>query len=161
MRMRSFILMASLLLVAAGSAIAQTAEKTPTKINGVWQMCFYSSNSPDMTGELRTSNSFKILSDDGKFINMVMMPGGAIIIGSGTYEQTSDNSFTETVEKNLHLPQLVGKKNVLEYEMKGGGVMVLKYFLKEDINGNAIDSWCYETWKRVTMPNKYPDNIIR
>lgn len=161
MRMRGFILMASLLLVAVGSAMAQKAEKTPVELNGVWQMCFYSSSSPDMAGELRTSNSFKILSDDGKFTNMVMMPNGAIIIGSGTYEMTSENSFTETVEKNLHLPQLVGKKNVLEFEMKGGGIMVLKYFLKEDIEGNRIDSWCYETWKRVIMPNKYPENIVR
>lgn len=39
--------------------------------------------------------------------------------------------------------------------------MILKYFLKEDINGNRIDSWVTETWKRVTMPSKYPENIIR
>lgn len=103
----------------------------------------------------------KILSDDGKFTNLVMMPQGAIIIGEGTYEQTSGDSYTEMVEKNLHLPQLAGQKNVLKFELKGGDVMILKYFLKEDINGNRIDSWVTETWKRVTMPSKYPENIIR
>ena len=75
-----------------------------------------------------------------------MMPQGAIIIGEGTYEQTSGDSYTEMVEKNLHLPQLVGQKNVLKFELKGGDVMILKYFLKEDINGNRIDSWVTETW---------------
>ena len=161
MKMRGLILMASLLLTVAGSAIAQTAEKSPLSINGVWQMCFYRSSSPNVTGELRTSNSLKILSDDGKFTNIVMMPQGAIVIGEGTYELTSDHSFTEMVKKNLHLPQLVGKKNVLEFEIREGDIMVLKYYLEKDINGNDIDSWCYETWKKVSMPDEYPENIIR
>lgn len=161
MKMRSFLLFALFLLVVSGSALAQKAEKVPVSLNGVWQMCFYRSNSPGVTGELKTSNSLKILSDDGRFTNMVMMPHGAIIIGEGTYEVNSENSYTEIIERNLHLPQLNGKKNVMEFEMKDDGIMVVKYFLKEDINGNKIDSWCYETWKRVTMPEEYPDNIIR
>ena len=159
--MRKFLFLALSLLVVSGSALAQSAEKVPISLNGVWQMCFYRSNSPDLAGELKTSNSLKILSDDGRFTNLVMMPHGAIIIGEGTYEMTSEKSYTEIVERNLHLPQLNGKKNVMEFEMKDDGIMVVKYFLKEDINGNRIDSWCYETWKRVSMPEKYPENIIR
>lgn len=161
MKMRKFLFLALSLLVVSGSALAQSAEKVPISLNGVWQMCFYRSNSPNVTGELKTSNSLKILSDDGRFTNLVMMPHGAIIIGEGTYEMTSEKSYTEIVERNLHLPQLNGKKNVMEFEMKDDGIMVVKYFLKEDINGNRIDSWCYETWKRVSMPEKYPENIIR
>lgn len=159
--MRKFLFLALSLLVVSGSALAQSAEKVPISLNGVWQMCFYRSNSPDVAGELKTSNSLKILSDDGRFTNLVMMPHGAIIIGEGTYEMTSEKSYTEIVERNLHLPQLNGKKNVMEFEMKDDGIMIVKYFLKEDINGNRIDSWCYETWKRVSMPEKYPENIIR
>ena len=161
MKIRRFFLLAAFLLTSVGFTFAGSPESTPNGLNGVWQMCFYRSSSPGLPGELKTSNSLKILSDDGKFTNLVMTPEGAIIIGSGTYEQTSFNSYIETVEKNLHLPQLVGHKNVLEFEMKGGDVMILKYFLKEDVNGNQIDTWCYETWKRVIMPNKYPEGLIR
>ena len=51
---------------------------------------------------------------------------------------------------------------MLHYTLKDQNkVMVLKYFLKDDIDGNRIDSWCYETWKRVDMPSKYPENIVR
>lgn len=71
---------------------------------------FYRSSSPNVVGELKTGNSLKILSDDGRFINLVMMQTGAIIIGYGTYKQESENSYTEYVEKNLHLPQLNGEK---------------------------------------------------
>ncbi len=161
MKKRNIFFLALLLLVASGNVLAQKAEKVPVSLNGVWQMCFYRSNSPDVAGELKTSNSLKILSDDGRFTNMVMMPHGAIIIGEGRYEVNSEKSYTEIIEKNLHLPQLNGKRNVIEFEMKDDGIMVVKYFLKEDVNGNKIDSWCYETWKRVTMPDKYPENIIR
>ena len=162
MGMRRIFFLVVMSLVAFGSSIAQSAkEKAPVDLRGVWQMCFYCSDAPGVAGQLKTSNSLKILSDDGKFTNLVMMPQGAIIIGEGTYEQTSGDSYTEMVEKNLHLPQLAGQKNVLKFELKGGDVMILKYFLKEDINGNRIDSWVTETWKRVTMPSKYPENIIR
>ena len=41
MKMRSFLLLALLLLVASGNALAQKTEKVPVSLNGVWQMCFY------------------------------------------------------------------------------------------------------------------------
>ena len=63
--------------------------------------------------------------------------------------------------KNLHLPQLVGVDNILEFEMKGGDVMVLKFFVKTDKDGNEINSWYYETWKRVKMPPVYPKDLVR
>ncbi len=163
MKTRFFSLLAAMLLfVVTGITAQETTVTKPADLAGVWQMCFYTSAQPNMPGELKTSNSLKILSEDGKFTNLVMMPGqGAIIIGSGTYKQTANNAYTEKVEKNLHLPQLVGTDNVLYFEMKGGDVMVLKFFVNKDINGNVIDSWYYETWKRVKMPTSYPQNIIR
>ncbi len=156
-----FLMIVAMLLIGTSKVMGQ--EKAAAQgLNGIWQMCFYVSGAPGTPGELKPSNSFKILSDDGKFTNMTMIPNhGAIIIGSGTYKQTAPNAFTETVEKNLHLPQLVGVDNVLEFEMKGGDVMVLKYFVKTDKDGNEINSWYHETWKRVKMPATYPDNLVR
>ena len=157
-----FVLMTMVLLLGSGRAMAQSSEFTPANLEGIWQMCFYVSGDPNIPGELKPSNSFKILSDDGKFTNMVMIPNkGAIIIGSGTYKQTAPNAFTEHVEKNLHLPQLVGVDNVLEFDMKGGEVMVVKFFVQKDNDGNEINSWYYETWKKVKMPNAYPKDLIR
>ena len=154
-----FIVMALFLLSGFSKVMGQT---TNVGLNGIWQMCFYMSNDPSLPGELKPSNSFKILSDDGKFTNMVVIPNkGAIIIGSGTYRQTAPNAFTESVERNLHLPQLVGVDNVLEFEMKDGNVMMLKFFVKKDVNGNEINSWYYETWKKVEMPFAYPKDLVR
>ena len=154
-----FCVMAMFLLTGFSKMLAQESK---VDLKGIWQMCFYMSSDPELPGELKPSNSFKILSDDGKFINMVMIPHkGAIIIGSGTYKQTSSNAYIEHVEKNLHLPQLVGVDNVLEFEMKDGNVMMLKFFVKKDAEGHEINSWYYETWKKVEMPAVYPKDIVR
>ncbi len=164
MKRHYLFLMVTACLLASISRVKgqETSVFTPVSLNGIWQMCFYVSGNPEHPGELKPSNSFKILSDDGKFTNMTVIPNhGAIIIGSGTYEQTAMNAYTEHVEKNLHLPQLVGVDNVLEFEMKEDDVMVLKFFVKTDNDGNEINSWYYETWKRVTMPAEYPKDLVR
>ena len=157
-----FSMMAVLLLLGSGRMVAQTSNQTtPVELNGIWQMCFYVSGDPSIPGELKPSNSFKILTNDGQFVNLTVIPNqGAIIIGSGTYKQTAVNAFTEHVEKNLHLPQLVGKDNVLEYEMNGD-IMLVKFFVKMDPDGNDFYSWYYETWKMVRMPAVYPKDLVR
>ena len=153
--------LAMFLLLGTGRVMAQS-EAVSSKLVGVWQMCFYVSDKPDVPGDLRPSNCFKILGGDGTFINMNVIPNyGAIIQGLGTFKETAPNAYTEHVEKNLHLPQLVGVDNVLEYEMKGDDVMVLKYFVKTDKEGNELNTWYYETWKRVRMPAKYPSAFVR
>lgn len=158
-----FTLMAMFFLLGVGKTMAQTKSAfEPADLKGIWQMCFYVSGDPSIPGELKPSNSFKILTNDGQFVNMTMIPNqGAIIIGSGTYKQTAVNAFTEHVERNLHLPQLVGKDNVLEYELKGDDVMLVKFFVKKDQEGNDINSWYYETWKKVRMPAVYPKDLVR
>ena len=156
-----FTLLAMFLLLGTGRAMAQ-ASAVESKLVGIWQMCFYVSDQADVPGELKPSNSFKILGGDGTFTNMAVIPNyGAIIRGSGTFKETSENAYTEHVEKNLHLPQLVGVDNVLYYEMKGDDLMVLKYFVKTDKDGNELNVWYYETWKRVKMPAKYPAFLVQ
>ena len=72
MKIRYFLsLMVAMLLGTMSTVVAQDIEeKVPVTLNGVWQMCFYRSSSPDIPGELKTSNSLKILSDDGRFCNL-------------------------------------------------------------------------------------------
>ena len=113
-RKKLFLLMIAFLLIGTSRVVGQEkSDAAPVNLKGIWQMCFYVSGTPQVPGELKPCNSFKILSDDCKFTNMTMIPNhGAIIIGSGTYRQTAPNAYTEHVEKNLHLPQLVGVDNI-------------------------------------------------
>lgn len=113
-RKNLFLLMIAFLLIGTSRVVGQEkSDAAPVNLKGIWQMCFYVSGTPQVPGELKPSNSFKILSDDGKFTNITMIPNHeAIIIGSGTYRQTAPNAYTEHVEKSLHLLQLVGVDHI-------------------------------------------------
>lgn len=155
-------MLAAMLLGVIGATAQDKAKFKPAPLQGIWQLCHYVSEVPDVPGSLKPSNTFKVLSDDGRIVNFTVIPGSdAIITGYGTYEQLSDNTYKESIEKNIHLPMLDKKDNILEFEMGEGGVLYLKYFIAKDLNGNELNCWYYETWKRINMPAKFPEDIIR
>ena len=133
-------------------------ETTPKSLQGVWQMCFYSSSLPALPGELKSSNSLKILGEGGEFTNVVMMPTGAIIIGSGTYTLDSDSTFTEHVKKNIHLPELDGKDNVMHFELAENGKLMFVKFKSSEAEGDVSS---HEIWRKIDMPSTYPTDIVR
>lgn len=158
-----FAMLAAMLLVAVGAAAQGNKNFKPADLKGIWQLCHYVSETPNVPGMLKPSNTFKVLSDDGRIVNFTLIPGSdAIITGYGTYEQLSDNTYKERIEKNIHLPMLDNKDNVLEFELADKGLyMHLKFFIAKDLNGNELNSWFYETWKRVRMPAVFPEDIVR
>lgn len=157
-----FIMLAAVLLAITGVKAQENVKFKPAKLAGIWQLCHYVSEIPDVPGVLKPSNTFKVLSDNGTIVNFTLIPGmDAIITGYGTYEQLTDSSYKESIEKNIHLPMLDNKDNVLEFEMGDDGLMYLKYFISKDLNGNELNTWFHDTWKRLKMPAKFPEDIIR
>ena len=157
-----FTMLAAMLLAVAGGKAQERTNFKPADLAGIWQLCHYVSEIPDVPGILKPSNTFKVLSDDGRIVNFTIIPGtDAIITGYGTYQQLTDNSYKESIVKNIHLPMLDHKDNVLEFEMNEDGVMYLKYIIATELNGNELNTWFHETWKRVEMPDKFPEDIVR
>lgn len=158
-----FFTMLSIMLLAVTGAMAQKNSKSkPAELKGIWQLCHYVSESSDVPGTLKPSNTFKVLSDDGRIVNFTIIPGSdAIITGYGTYKQLTDDSYKESIEKNIHLPMLDNKDNILEFVIRDNDYLDLKYFIKKDLNGNELNAWYYETWKRIRMPAKFPEDIVR
>ena len=98
-----FFTMLSIMLLAVTGATAQKKTKfKAADLKGIWQLCHYVSESPDVPGALKPSNTFKVLSDDGQIVNFTIIPGAdAIITGYGTYKQLTDDSYismTSTME---------------------------------------------------------------
>ena len=111
-----FTMLAAVLLAVAGANAQESAEFRPAELAGIWQLCHYVSEIPDVPGILKPSNTFKVLSDDGRIVNFTIIPGkDAIITGYGTYQQLTDNSYKESIEKNIHLPMFDHKYNILEF----------------------------------------------
>lgn len=157
-----FFTMLAAMLFAVTNVMAQKANFKPANLKGIWQLCHYVSESPDAPGVLKPSNTFKVLSDDGRIVNFTIRPGAdAIITGYGSYEQLSDHTYAESIEKNIHLPMLDNQDNVLTFELVDDKVLHLKYFIEKDLNGNELNCWYKETWKRNEMPDKFPEDIVR
>ena len=153
-----FTMLAAVLLAVTGVRAQDKAAFEPAHLEGIWQLCHYVSEVPDVPGVLKPSNTFKVLSDDGRIVNFTIIPGqSAIITGYGTYKQVTGSSYKESIEKNIHLPMLDNKDNILEFEE----LLHLKYFIAKDLNGNELNSWFHETWKRVEMPAVFPEDIVR
>ena len=163
MRKLYFFTMLTVMLFAVTGAMAQKKAKfQPANLKGIWQLCHYVSEVPDVPGVLKPSNTFKVLSDDGRIVNFTIIPGqSAIITGYGTYKQVTGSSYKESIEKNIHLPMLPNKDNILEFEIEDDELLHLKYFIAKDLNGNELNSWFHETWKRVEMPAVFPEDIVR
>ncbi len=166
MRNYSKYLLLAVMLLLTSNVFGQSKDfVTPsdTNLKGIWQMCFYVSGSPDSPGSLKAGNTFKILSEDGYVTNFTIIPNkGALITGFGTYEKIVDGQYKEYMIKNIHLPMLNGRDYVMEYELKENGtLMVLKFYIDKDVDGNTLDTWYYETWKRVEMPDEYPEDLVR
>ena len=139
-----FFTMLAAMLFAVTNVMAQKANFKPANLKGIWQLCHYVSESPDAPGVLKPSNTFKVLSDDGRIVNFTIRPGAdAIITGYGS------------------LPMLDNQDNVLTFELVDDKVLHLKYFIEKDLNGNELNCWYKETWKRIEMPDKFPEDIVR
>lgn len=155
-------LVAMLLFIPNSMAQKKKASFKEANLKGIWQMCVYISENPDVPGELKPSNTFKVLSDDGKITNFTVIPNkGAILTGIGTYEQVSDNVYNEHIKRSIHLPMLNEQVNSLQFEIQDDTQLFLKFYIEKDENGNNLETWHYETWIRVQMPDKFPDNIVR
>ena len=80
-----FTMLAAVLLAVTGVRAQDKAAFEPAHLQGIWQLCHYVSEIPDVPGILKPSNTFKVLSDDGRIVNFTMIPGkDAIITGYGT-----------------------------------------------------------------------------
>ena len=78
-----FTMLAVVLLAVTGVRAQDKAAFEPAHLEGIWQLCHYVSENPEIPGTLKPSNTFKVLSDDGRIVNFTIRPGAdAIIIPS-------------------------------------------------------------------------------
>ena len=62
MKKKYFITMlAAVLLAVTGAAAQKKASFKPADLKGIWQLCHYVSEIPDVPGALKPSNTFKVL----------------------------------------------------------------------------------------------------
>lgn len=165
-RIVSIVFFGLMVLIAVPSIAAvndQSGKSDKKSLAGIWQMCYYISETEDGNGRLISGNSYKVLTEDGNMYNLVSIPTkGSIILGYGTYKVVSERAYVEHIVKTLDNPVLNGSNNVLEYNLSNDGqILTLKFYIEKDDKGNTIDTWFNETWVRVVMPDVLPDHLQR
>lgn len=154
-RIYYFVLLATLLLIATDT-FAQSEEKPqPSSLTGIWQICFSAVKNPDGTLNVRTGNAFKMLNADGSFTNIMfnVRGGQSVITGVGTYKQTSDSTYVESINKSVN-PTLNGKDNELRFHLKDGKFLHIKFYVEQYSNGSPLGRWLEEVWVKMEQPEE-------
>lgn len=80
-------MLAVVLLAVTGVRAQDKAAFEPAHLEGIWQLCHYVSENPEIPGTLKPSNTFKVLSDDGRIVNFTIRPGASGCTGRNWNEE--------------------------------------------------------------------------
>ncbi len=156
MKTKFITLVISSFLFVSCTSLQKTSETkyqllTSKSLVGIWNQGFI-----DSKRKVHRSRNFKIINSDGTFYLMTVksdathkdthipihtIPTG--ITGYGTYEITSDNTFTEHVEKHFLNPKISGTNSKLRYKVKTPDLLIIEY------KNEAVGKWIPEMWIRV------------
>ena len=67
-------MLAVVLLAVTGVRAQDKAAFEPAHLEGIWQLCHYVSENPEIPGTLKPSNTFKVLSDDAVSYTHLTLP---------------------------------------------------------------------------------------
>ena len=143
------LLLALLFLCALPQVMAEPQDDG--KLAGTWQMC-----KPYQDGDvmkMRMLPFLKILNTDGSFSNLFMgmnKNSKAIITAYGSYKQTSDSTYVESIKRSASEEALSGKDNALNFKFKD------EWLLITYVSTEGKKMW--EVWKRVGMR---PDVVLQ
>ena len=119
---------------------------------GVWQQAIAGQPSTGKTYIQKVKN-YKVLNADNT-IYTLFDKGGNLVIGLyGSYEMTSDSTFTEKIIKHGQNPGMSGSESQLRFKMIDDNTIALQYY------NSVIKVWIPEVWVRVPLSG--PAGLLR
>lgn len=119
------------------------------KLEGMWQVCNVSRDY--MGGQLRTTTGpyIKLLSSDGTFVNLLVNTSGgtSFIAALGTYRQTSDSTYVETITKSYNAPIYTGLDNTIHFKFLTDNIVQFQFRVP------LQDNLWTEYWVKITQPD--------
>ena len=152
--MKTKLLYSALVCVIAlltGCGTAQKGVKTVTakRLFGLWEVkAIHNSNEG---GYKETPHGmFKMIMEDGKFVNFMTTDKGSMITVDGTYRLVGDSLYIEEIDHSFNVTQ-IGKDNPLNLKLSGHSFMYLRWFQAVDELGRSQNQWVEEIWQRVEL----------
>lgn len=143
-------------ITGCGSSRPGVGGKTVDRIIGLWEV--KAIHNSDESGYKETPpGMFKMIFQDGKFMNFMSTKNGAIITVDGTYRVKGD-VYTEEIVNSFNKSQ-EGKDNPLNVKLTHENFMYLRWFQPVDEFGVEQMRWVEEIWQRVRIEDLEVSNV--
>ena len=137
------------LLTGCGTAQKGLKSETAKRLFGLWEVkAIHNSNEGGY--KKMPHGMFKMIIDDGRFVNFMTTERGAMITVDGTYRLVGDSLYIEEIDHSFNRTQ-VGKDNPLNLKLSGPKFMYLRWFQAVDEFGENQNQWVEEIWQRVEL----------
>lgn len=137
------------LLTGCGTVQKGLKSETAKRLFGLWEVkAIHNSNEE---GYKKMSHGmFKMIIDDGRFVNFMTTEKGSMITVDGTYTLVGDSLYIEKINHSFNKTQ-VGKDNPLNLKLSGSKFMYLRWFQAVDEFNKNQNQWVEEIWQRVEL----------
>ncbi len=137
------------LLTGCGTAQKGLKSETAKRLFGLWEVkAIHNSNEGGY--KKMPHGMFKMIIDDGRFVNFMTTEEAAMITVDGTYRLVGDSLYIEEINHSFNRTQ-VGKDNPLNLKLSGPRFMYLRWFQAVDEFGENQNQWVEEIWQRVEL----------
>ena len=130
---------------------------------GIWQLCYKLPSKADGTPQYYMGKTIKTLLADGTFTNIYFndQQGRTTITGHGTFIQTSDSTYTESLISSMH-KYLNNTDNALKFEIINDKILHIKFYREKNNDGTPLNKWFDEYYVKVKPIGKgiYNTNSI-
>lgn len=155
----TYLLTIGMIAFLAGCVSSQRVlkgDKAAGRIIGLWEVKAIH-HSDEGGYKVIPSGMFKMIFDDGRFMNFMSTNKGAIITVDGTYRLEGD-LYTEEIVNSFNKSQ-EGKDNPLHMKMTRKSFMYLRWFQPVDEFGVSQNRWVEEIWQRVGIEDLEVSNV--
>lgn len=126
----------------------KNSNDTGTTLQGIWQICKLNNTSDNEKYSITAGPYMKILSTDNRFTNLALNTSGhvSVITSNGTYTQTSDSTYVESVSESIMNPKLSGKDITIHFKFLNANLLMISF--------QSVDPLLQgkEYWTRVFLP---------
>lgn len=132
----------------------KNSNDTGTTLQGIWQICRLNNISDNEKYSITAGPYMKILSTDNRFTNLALNTSGhaSVITSNGTYTQTSDSTYVESVSESIMNPKLSGKDITIHFKFLNANLLVISFqSIDPPLQGK-------EYWTRVFLPQPTDQN---
>lgn len=137
------------LLTGCGTAQKVLKSETAKRMFGLWEVKAIHNSNEGGYKEV-PHGMFKMIIEDGRFVNFMTTDKGSMITVDGTYRLIGDSLYIEEINHSFNVTQ-IGKDNPLNLKLSGHKFMYLRWFQAVDEFGENQNQWIEEIWQRVEL----------